>query len=174
MDAAVSTLCDMPSAHRLDPLYGSGVGRKSPTDSLSFQVRRLNKALGYRLRQLFEAQGVELSVDQWMILTALNTQQGVNQMQVGDMCFRDKASITRLLDIMEAKQWVYRQIDTRDRRIKLVFLTPEGAEVRAQALAIAWHLERELGRMLGSTEQLNSALHTLTRFGDYLDKADPD
>jgi DNA-binding MarR family transcriptional regulator len=114
-------------------------------------------------------------MDQWMILTALSTQKGVNQMQVGNSCVRDKASITRLLDMLEAKQWVYRQTDTRDRRTKLVYLTPEGAEVREQALAIALHLERELAQMLGATEQqLSTALHILTRFGDHLENADSD
>ena len=159
MDVVVPPLCDVPGFHRSDTPYPLGSTRKSSLDSLSFQVRRLNKALGYQLRQLFESRNLDLTMDQWMILTALSTQKGVNQMQVGDSCFRDKASITRLLDMLEAKQWVYRQTDTRDRRTKLVYLTPEGAEVREQALAIAL---------------LSTALHILTRFGDHLENADSD
>jgi DNA-binding MarR family transcriptional regulator len=51
--------------------------------------------------------------------------------------FRDKPSITRLVDNLEKLQLVRRVPSESDRRINLVFLTKQGVRMEEQSMALA-------------------------------------
>ncbi|GMQ76284.1 MAG: MarR family winged helix-turn-helix transcriptional regulator [Gammaproteobacteria bacterium] len=64
-----------------------------------------------------------LTRSQWWVLTHLFRKDGITQSELAEMLELEKPSLGRLLDRLEAKGWVRRAADARDRRAKRVYLT---------------------------------------------------
>lgn len=66
-----------------------------------------------------------LTRSQWWVLTHLYRNDGLTQSELAEILELEKPSLGRLLDRLEAKGWVRRAADSRDRRAKRVFLTEQ-------------------------------------------------
>lgn len=80
-------------------------------------ARLLRTTYDRRVREL------GLTRSQWWVLTHLFRKDGITQSELAEMLELEKPSLGRLLDRLEAKGWVRREMDARDRRAKRVFLT---------------------------------------------------
>lgn len=74
---------------------------------------------------------------QWLAVTRLHRRPGLSQSEVADLLEVEKATACRLLDRLEAKKWIERRPDKKDRRIKRIFLTPRANRVYASIWPIA-------------------------------------
>lgn len=85
-------------------------------------------ALYYRITglQFFKEKKFSITHEQFAILYILNVENGIYQRQLGKIALKDRPNITRLVDILEEKGFVYREIDPNDRRIIKVFITESG------------------------------------------------
>jgi MarR family transcriptional regulator, organic hydroperoxide resistance regulator len=89
----------------------------------------INKAL---LRK-FAQEKVEITTEQWTVMTCLWNQDKVTQQTLSTLTQKDKPSITRLIDNLEKRQYVVRVSDPSDRRINLIHLTKAGTELQSRA-----------------------------------------
>ncbi|TDJ19613.1 MAG: MarR family transcriptional regulator [Gammaproteobacteria bacterium] len=80
-------------------------------------ARLLRTTYDRRVREL------GLTRSQWWVLTHLFRKDGITQSELAEILELEKPSLGRLLDRLEAKGWVRREMDARDRRAKRVFLT---------------------------------------------------
>ncbi len=80
-------------------------------------------AVARRLQKNFRNAGLEITIEQWSVLCHLWREDSLSQQELGTRTFRDKASITRLIDNLEKQGLVTRVASTSDRRINLVCLT---------------------------------------------------
>src|SRR4051812_8565804 len=96
-----------------------------------------NTALARRLQKYFREAGLDLTVEQWSVLVHLWKEDGVNQQELCNKTFRDKPSITRLLDNLEKLKMVSRVSSKEDRRIKYIFLTEEAKAMRDKTMELA-------------------------------------
>jgi DNA-binding MarR family transcriptional regulator len=80
-------------------------------------ARLLRTTYDRRVREL------GLTRSQWWVLTHLFRKDGVTQSELAEILELEKPSLGRLLDRLEAKGWVRRQVDVKDRRAKRIFLT---------------------------------------------------
>ena len=64
-----------------------------------------------------------LTRSQWWVLNHLYFHEGISQTELASMLEIEKAALGRLLDRMEAKDWIERRPDELDKRTKRVFLT---------------------------------------------------
>lgn len=71
------------------------------------------------------------------MLYQLWKQDGSSQQELCKRTFRDKPSITRLVDNLEKLQLVRRVASDSDRRINLVFLTRQGQKIENQSMELA-------------------------------------
>lgn len=71
---------------------------------------------------------IDLTFEMLQIILYLERRDGVNQKELAEKTFKDKASLTSLLKNMEKKRLVSRVEDSEDRRNKKVFLTSQGRE----------------------------------------------
>ena len=62
---------------------------------------------------------------------------GITQQDLCNATFKDKPSMTRLIDNMERQHLVVRISDKRDRRTNLIHLTKTGRELEGKAFVIA-------------------------------------
>ena len=62
---------------------------------------------------------------------------GITQQDLCNATFKDKPSMTRLIDNMEKQHLVVRISDKKDKRTNLVYLTKTGRELESQSFKIA-------------------------------------
>lgn len=80
--------------------------------------------------------GVDISLDQWQVLGPVWQLKSPSQKQLGEVCLKNKASITRTIDSLEKKSLVVRVPDQIDHRIKRVVLTNLGEQLFYDVLPI--------------------------------------
>ena len=108
-------------------------------------ARLMRTALDRRMKPL------GLTRSQWWVLNHLFFHQGISQSDLAKILDIERATLGRLLDRLEAKQWIYRQPDKHDRRINQVYLSePKGPTMQT--------MRREAKRMLdGALSPLSTA-----------------
>jgi MarR family transcriptional regulator for hemolysin len=97
------------------------------------------------MRTAFDRRGRELGLtrSQWWLLTSLYVNEGCTQSELADFMEIEKATVGRLLDRLEEKDWVERRPDEVDRRVKRVFLTERVQGLMRQLRRIAADLRRD-------------------------------
>src|ERR1041385_8003618 len=73
--------------------------------------------------------GYDITVDQWLVLKTLNDNSEITQQQVGEIVFKDYASITRIIELLVQKKYVSRSSHLRDRRRFFLSITAAGKEL---------------------------------------------
>jgi len=133
----------------------------------SFITGKASTAIARRLQKNFREQQVEITIEQWSILYHLWKKDGVSQQQLCEASFRDKPSITRLVDNLEKLNMVVRVPNTDDRRINLIYLTPEARQLQDKLMGIA---EQTLNEALESVskEDIEISKSVLQRVYDNL------
>ncbi len=94
-------------------------------------------AIARRLQKNFRQAGFDISVEQWSVLYHLWKEDGLSQQELCVRSFRDKPSITRLIDNMEKQGLVKRKPSPTDRRINLVMLTDISRQLRDSTTELA-------------------------------------
>lgn len=94
-------------------------------------------AVARRLQKNFRQAGLEITIEQWSILYHLWKEDGLSQQELCNRTFRDKPSITRLLDNLERQSLVKRVASREDRRINRVFLTDTARELQDTTIQLA-------------------------------------
>jgi DNA-binding MarR family transcriptional regulator len=103
----------------------------------SFITGMASTALARRLQKNFKQAGIEITVEQWSVLYHLWKEDGLSQQQLCRRSFRDKPSITRLVDNLEKLKLVKRVPSRKDGRINLVFLSDAAQKLQDETLSMA-------------------------------------
>lgn len=103
----------------------------------SFITGKASTAIARRLQKKFNGAGVNLTIEQWSVLYHLWKNDGMSQQELCSATFRDKPSITRLVDNLEKLSLVKRVPDARDRRINKVFLTKNAQALEEKTMQLA-------------------------------------
>lgn len=89
----------------------------------------LSAAINRKLYRSFRKQSIDITPEQWTVLYYLWSRDGVTQQELCNVTFKDKPSMTRLIDNLEKQQLVVRSPGMKDRRINLIHLTDKGREL---------------------------------------------
>ena len=103
----------------------------------SFITGMASTAIARRLQKNFKQQGIEITIEQWSVLYHLWKKDGVSQQELCNATFRDKPSITRLLDNLEKLKLVKRVASPTDRRLNLIVLTDAARKMQDRTMEIA-------------------------------------
>ena len=103
----------------------------------SFITGMASTALARRLQKNFKQANIDITIEQWSVLYHLWKEDGLSQQELCLRTFRDKPSITRLVDNLEKLKLVKRVPSSDDRRINLIYLTPEANELESTTMAMA-------------------------------------
>lgn len=107
---------------------------------LSILSGRLSATLNRHLNRKFKAAGLEITTEQWLVLVCLWNKDKLTQQAISEQTFKDKASITRLLDTLSRHDLIERHSEPSDRRINLIHLTEKGKSLKNRL----WQLSRNL------------------------------
>ena len=102
---------------------------------------------------------------EFALLARLSEHGPASQRTLGERLRKDPADMVRLLDTAEANGLVRRDLDTTDRRRRVVSLTPGGEAALAAALDTARGVQEELLAPLSAAERhtLHELLERLPR-----------
>lgn len=93
------------------------------------EITLVNLAFKQFLQDKLREHQIDLTFEMIQILYSLWGKDGVNQQEIANNTAKDKASITNLLNNLVKRNLVFRQ-EGSDRRNKLIFLTPEGKDMK--------------------------------------------
>ena len=94
-------------------------------------------AVALRLQKNFRQAGLEITIEQWSVLYHLWKEDCLSQQELCNRTFRDKPSITRLIDNLEKQKLVKRIASKTDRRINLVCLTDTAKDIQSLTIDLA-------------------------------------
>jgi DNA-binding MarR family transcriptional regulator len=94
-------------------------------------------AIARRLQKHFRQAGLEITIEQWSILYHLWLEDCLSQQELCNRTFRDKPSITRLIDNLEKQKLVKRIASKEDRRINLVCLSEAAKNLQNLTIDLA-------------------------------------
>ncbi|MGD8189923.1 MarR family winged helix-turn-helix transcriptional regulator [Brevibacillus ginsengisoli] len=87
---------------------------------LGLSYRKLLGVLNVRLKEY------DITPEQWSVLYRLSKQDGINQKEIARRSAKDQPTITRILDALEKKGFVKKQLCPNDRRAFRIYLTDKG------------------------------------------------
>lgn len=145
------------------------IGRRGENpilENLGFLLSKTNSKMKNNLARALKPYNV--THEQWPLLKWLWEQDGISQKVLSEKSLKDQPTTTRILDKLERRGLICRQADPKDRRVSLIYLTPEGREIRDPLIELAHQaLEQALA---GLSEQERTQLkNLLNRISDNLD-----
>jgi len=103
----------------------------------SFITGMASTAIARRLQKNFKQEGIEITIEQWSVLYHLWKTDGISQQDLCNASFRDKPSITRLVDNLEKLKLVKRVPSQTDRRQNLIMLTDAARKLQEATMLVA-------------------------------------
>jgi DNA-binding MarR family transcriptional regulator len=94
-------------------------------------------AVARRLQKKFRNAGLDITIEQWTVLYHLWKEDCLSQQELCNRTYRDKPSITRLIDNLEKQKLLKRSSHKNDKRINLVCLTEAGKALQGTTLELA-------------------------------------
>ena len=85
----------------------------------------------HRRSQLFiveACQELDLTFSEYSMLVRIFDHEGAKQDELASMLYLDKAVVTRTVNLLQEKGFIYRKPDERDRRVRHIYLTDHGRE----------------------------------------------
>lgn len=87
---------------------------------------RASTAIARRLYREFRLNGLQITPEQWVILMALTNKDGITQQELAITTYKDKPSITRLINNLEKQSLVVRSSSKSDKRMNQIYITKSG------------------------------------------------
>jgi len=127
--------------------------------------------LRYRMRKMFQVKlkeaGISISFEVLEVVKFLQRQDGLNQQELADMLFKDKSSITYIIDNMVKAGLATRHEDVADRRNKQIFLTAKAHQLKAQLAPLAEACYLALAEDIAAAD-INDGLKMLAKMNNSL------
>ena len=124
-------------------------------------------AVARRLQKNFRQAGLDITIEQWSILYHLWKEDCLSQQQLCNRTFRDKPSITRLIDNLEKQKLVKRTAAKEDRRINLICLTDTAKGLQDKTVELANNTMNEALEGV-SKDEIEMVKHVLQKVYDNL------
>lgn len=100
----------------------------------NFLTGKYSIAVMRRLQRNLREAGLSITSEQWSIMYNLWVEEGLTQQELAIRTFRDKPSVTRLINNLERVNLVIRVNDKNDRRSNLIYLTKTGRKMRDEGM----------------------------------------
>ena len=94
---------------------------------------KVSMAINRMMFRNFKKEGLDITPEQWTVLAFLWKEDGVTQQTLCNSTFKDKPSMTRLIDNLTKQNLVVRNASQSDRRSNFVYLTDLGKSIKEKA-----------------------------------------
>ena len=128
-------------------------------------VARVHSLWGQRLVAALMVHGLKLA--QFDIMANLLYEPGMTQQRLAEKLFVGRSNLSMALPDLESTGWVRRETDPEDKRVRRLYLTPEGERFARKGLDAECALLDEMMEAL-SDEECNQLGSLMRRLGDRL------
>lgn len=105
-------------------------------NSPGFIIHHLDLLLKSGLHKAFQAEGINITAEQWAILNCLWEKEGIHQSAMAEKIGKDRHTITRMLNLLEKNDFVRRVPTKEDKRRLNVYLTDSGRGMKGKLIPI--------------------------------------
>lgn len=116
-------------------------------------IRRLHQISTSVFAERMKAAGIDMTSVQFAALTILAENPGIDQATLAQEIAYDRATIGGVVDRLERKGWVRREVNQDDRRARQVTLTGEGATMLAIVAPVVAALQADILAQLTAAER---------------------
>lgn len=89
------------------------------------------------IASVFKSEGINLTAEQFLVMDTLWNQGEMTQQNIAFIIQKDKNSVTQFIDNLEKKGLVQRVVDSSDRRVNKICLSPSGMEMKDRTKNVA-------------------------------------
>jgi MarR family transcriptional regulator, organic hydroperoxide resistance regulator len=137
--------------------------KDSPLDDVFiYLIERTERQTKKFANAALKAEGIEITPEQWVLLKRISEREIINQRELAELSFKDPASVTRTLDLLEKNGLVRREDMAGDRRAYNLFLSDAGTDLVKRITPIA-QLVRAHGLRGISEDELAQFKRTLNK-----------
>lgn len=94
-----------------------------------YHLEKAIKSYRQYAQKQIEAAGIDITIDQWLVLKSIEADPALPQQQIAAKVFKDVASITRIIELLVKKEYLKRDSHESDRRRFRLTLTDKGQHV---------------------------------------------
>ena len=129
---------------------------------LYYLIEKANKTIRRYSQERFYASNIDVTIDQWLVMKKINDSDRISQAELGEALFKDRASITRILDLLLKKKLVRKEVGADQRAYELA-LTEAGKKFVEKALSEVKAMRKKgiEGMAEKEVEQLKQALQKI-------------
>jgi len=95
-------------------------------DVLFYVLEKSIKCYRQFAQRNISREGIDITIDQWLILKTLQERPDAPQQEIGAVIFKDYASVTRIIETLVTKGYLTRSIHMEDRRRFALTITGAG------------------------------------------------
>ncbi len=119
--------------------------------SIGYRIKLLSQLSSRKFQERLEPFG--LTPFHWIVLCCLWEEDGLATSSIGEKLQQVGGTLTGVLDRMEERGLIYRERDTRDRRIWRIWLTAAGKHLQTVLPAIALEIREQAMQGISSAER---------------------
>lgn len=116
-----------------------------------------------------EAAELGFSPTQYSALALIYSGPGVHQNVLGEQIALDRSSVTKCVEGLENRGLIRREVDPKDKRARLLYITPDGEAMLTNVVAAARRARHRIHAALG-TDEFSQFLDDLKAFSGILDE----
>jgi DNA-binding MarR family transcriptional regulator len=160
------------------PANAKGKTRRSARGGEPILMGLLPELIGYHLRcaqvTVFRHYATTMgkrgvSAPQFGTLLLIEANPGISQSSIAEALRFDRSTLVQIIDRLESRDLVVREVSARDRRSHALRLTTPGATLLAELKDIALHHEEDIAHRLSAEERA-----TLMQLLERVHREDPD
>ena len=136
---------------------------ENPQDTIFYSIEKAIKTYRQFAQRRIHHAGLEITLDQALLLRALSDYPENSQSEIADLIFKDHASVTRMIDLLVKKELLERSRHANDRRRYKLRLSNQGKKVlrRLNRVVSENRALAQSGISEKNSKQLRKTLHQI-------------
>jgi DNA-binding MarR family transcriptional regulator len=126
---------------------------KKIEDVILFQIDLTSKVSKQYSQREFNNLNLGITVEQWVVLKIVSESSNLSQKELAEKSFRDADSITRTLDLLEKKEYLFRKSIPNNRIAYEICLSEKGEQCIKDNIELIYEL-RKLSTQSFRSEEL--------------------
>lgn len=99
------------------------------TKPIGYLLERTTRVVKLGFHKCFKDMNIDITPEQWVVMDSLYQKNEQSQKDLANGSFKDAPTISRIINVLEKKNWVERKPSSEDRRMYLIHQTDEGKRI---------------------------------------------
>ena len=100
-----------------------------PSQTIFHSIEKAIKEYRKFAQRNISKEAGNITIDQALLLILLNNHPELSQNEIGELIFKDNASVTRMIELLAKKEYLNRTINNHDRRKYKLTITDKGQTI---------------------------------------------